>query len=185
MKKKVNPISEAIRSISREVLPTRDLYSLDGQYLFFSGHSQGGSIYSRTGRVPRCCDMNVVKNDQLPLTHALHPFKNSENTPQSEKFPQSPKTGTKMTNISKFTIKSATSPTDLVAIKHLFTAYASALGIDLSFQSFTTELDSLPGLYSSPSGALFLALTPETEAIGCVGLRPLLKTSKSALQVLG
>lgn len=126
-----------------------------------------------------------LKNDQLPLTHALHPFKNSENTPQSEKFPQSPKTGTKMTNISKFTIKSATSPTDLVAIKHLFTAYASSLGIDLSFQSFTTELDSLPGLYSSPSGALFLALTPENEAIGVVGLRPLLKTSKSGTSSSG
>jgi ribosomal protein S18 acetylase RimI-like enzyme len=84
-----------------------------------------------------------------------------------------------MTTTPNFTIKSATSPADLTAIKSLFTAYASSLpGIDLSFQNFTAELDSLPGLYAPPFGALFLALTSEQEAIGCVGLRSLPKNSK-------
>ena len=83
-----------------------------------------------------------------------------------------------MATASKFTLKPATSLADLTAIKSLFTAYASSLGIDLSFQNFTAELDSLPGLYAPPFGALFLAITTEQEAIACVGLRPLLKKSK-------
>jgi GNAT superfamily N-acetyltransferase len=78
-----------------------------------------------------------------------------------------------MATASKFTVRPATSAPDLTAIKSLFTAYASSLGINLSFQNFTAELDSLPGLYAPPLGALFLAITPQNEAIGCVGLRPL------------
>ena len=78
-----------------------------------------------------------------------------------------------MTIAPKFTVKRAASPTDLTAIKSLFTDYASSLGIDLSFQNFTAELDSLPGLYTPPFGAIFLALASDSEAIGCVGLRPL------------
>lgn len=78
-----------------------------------------------------------------------------------------------MTIAPRFTVKQATTPTDLTAIKSLFTDYASSLGIDLSFQNFTAELDSLPGLYAPPFGALFLALASDSEAIGCVGLRPL------------
>jgi ribosomal protein S18 acetylase RimI-like enzyme len=84
-----------------------------------------------------------------------------------------------MTNSPKFRVKPATSSSEFTAIKLLFTAYASSLGIDLSFQNFSAELDSLPGLYSPPSGALFLAITPDNEAIGCIGLRPLLKTLNS------
>ncbi len=83
-----------------------------------------------------------------------------------------------MTIELRFTVMQATSPTDLTAIKSLFTDYAFSLGIDLSFQNFTAELDSLPGLYASPYGAHFLALAPDSEAIGCVGLRPLPKDPK-------
>ncbi|KAE9370469.1 putative GNAT family acetyltransferase [Stipitochalara longipes BDJ] len=83
-----------------------------------------------------------------------------------------------MTTASKFIVKLATSPDDLTAIKSLFTTYASSLGIDLSFQNFSAELDSLPGLYGPPFGALFLAVTPDNKAIGCVGLRPLTKNGK-------
>lgn len=78
-----------------------------------------------------------------------------------------------MTNRPRFTIRPAVTPSDLTAIRHLFTAYAESLGIDLSFQNFTAELASLPGLYAPPFGTLFFALTPDNEAIGCVGLRPL------------
>jgi ribosomal protein S18 acetylase RimI-like enzyme len=84
-----------------------------------------------------------------------------------------------MTTTPRFTVKPATSPADLTAIKSLFTAYASSLGIDLSFQNFTAELDSLPGFYTPPFGALFIALTPDEEVIGCVGLRPLSKKPRS------
>ncbi len=40
-----------------------------------------------------------------------------------------------MTHDPKFRIKSAVTPSDLTAIRHLFTAYALSLGIDLSFQT--------------------------------------------------
>ncbi len=83
-----------------------------------------------------------------------------------------------MTTAPRFTVKQATSPTDLTAIKSLFTDYAASLGIDLSFQNFTAELDSLPGLYVPPFGAIFLALASDSKAIGCVGLRPLPKKPK-------
>jgi ribosomal protein S18 acetylase RimI-like enzyme len=86
-----------------------------------------------------------------------------------------------MTNQPRFTIKSAVTPPDLTAIRELFTAYASSLRIDLSFQNFTAELDSLPGLYAPPFGALFLALTSDDEAIGCVGLRPLPSPRKRSM----
>jgi ribosomal protein S18 acetylase RimI-like enzyme len=84
----------------------------------------------------------------------------------------------KMVTASRFTVKPATTPADLTAVRSLFTAYASSLGIDLSFQNFTAELDSLPGSYAPPLGALFLAITPEQEVIGCVGVRPLTRKSK-------
>lgn len=62
---------------------------------------------------------------------------------------------------------------DLNATTSLFKAYAHSLGIDLTFQNFTTELSTLPGKYSpSHNGALFLArLTSTGQAVGCVGLR--------------
>jgi len=82
-----------------------------------------------------------------------------------------------MNILPKFTVKPATSPADLTATKNLFTAYAASLNIDLSFQNFTAELESLPGVYAPPFGALFLAITPQKEAIGCVGLRALPKKS--------
>ncbi|PMD22040.1 acetyltransferase, GNAT family [Hyaloscypha hepaticicola] len=75
-----------------------------------------------------------------------------------------------MTIAPNFTVKRAASSTDLTAIKSLFTDYASSLGIDLSFQNFTAELDSLPGLYAPPFGAIFLALASDSEAIGCVAV---------------
>ena len=67
----------------------------------------------------------------------------------------------------------APTPSDLAIIRILFTAYASSLGVDLSFQSFNAELSSLPGLYAAPTGALLLAFSSTLEAVGCVGLRPL------------
>ncbi|PSK42198.1 hypothetical protein B9Z65_4112 [Elsinoe australis] len=78
-----------------------------------------------------------------------------------------------------FTIYPATTPHHLSQIHTLFTAYATSLGHDLSFQSFATELSTLPGAYSPPDGRLFLALSPDSTALGCVGLRPL-PTSASA-----
>ncbi|TKA83812.1 hypothetical protein B0A55_00011 [Friedmanniomyces simplex] len=64
-------------------------------------------------------------------------------------------------------------PQDLADTAELFKAYAASLGIDLTFQDFSTELANIPGKYAAPTGALLLARNAKGEAIGCVGLRPL------------
>jgi ribosomal protein S18 acetylase RimI-like enzyme len=76
--------------------------------------------------------------------------------------------------MSEFSIAQAQSEADLAAIAALFTAYTTWLNIDLTFQDFTTELASLPGKYSPPTGALLLARrTSDSEPLGCIALRPL------------
>ena len=59
---------------------------------------------------------------------------------------------------------------DLGIVRELFLEYAESLGIDLSFQSFQSEIDSLPGKYAKPDGALILAKRG-SECCGCVALR--------------
>ena len=63
-------------------------------------------------------------------------------------------------------------PEELALTAELFQEYGSSLGIDLSFQDFAAELQTLPGLYGPPRGALLLALADGHPA-GCCGLRPL------------
>ena len=62
---------------------------------------------------------------------------------------------------------------EVVAIaRELFREYADALGVDLSFQDFESELADLPGAYARPSGRLLVALEGPIAA-GCVALRDL------------
>lgn len=72
-----------------------------------------------------------------------------------------------------FTIAPVEIPADLAAVSALFTAYATALPIDLGYQDFSTELASLPGKYAPPAGALLLARDAADTLIGCVAMRPL------------
>ena len=65
----------------------------------------------------------------------------------------------------------ATTDSDITAMRQLFEEYAASLAVDLGFQHFDQELVSLPGAYSSPRGALFLARA-DGLAAGCIGLRP-------------
>jgi ribosomal protein S18 acetylase RimI-like enzyme len=58
-------------------------------------------------------------------------------------------------------------------VAQLFAAYAAALGIDLGYQDFETELASLPGKYAPPFGALLLARDVAGRPVGCVALRSL------------
>lgn len=53
-------------------------------------------------------------------------------------------------------IESAQFPRDSEAVHALFLAYSSSLRIDLTFQSFQDELDSLPGKYSVSQGGVIL-----------------------------
>lgn len=70
-------------------------------------------------------------------------------------------------------IRPVRSAADLAATVQLFNAYASSLGVDLSYQDFAGELATLPGKYAPPAGELLLAQDDHDEPLGCVGLRPM------------
>lgn len=63
-------------------------------------------------------------------------------------------------------------PSDWACTREIFLEYASTLKVDLSFQDFQQELDSLPGEYATPRGAVVLAWVDGVLA-GCCALRPL------------
>lgn len=57
-------------------------------------------------------------------------------------------------------------------IRTLFREYALTLNVDLCFQHFDQELETLPGEYASPRGCLLLAKVAG-EMAGCCALRAL------------
>lgn len=61
---------------------------------------------------------------------------------------------------------------DWDATRAIFQEYAASLKVDLCFQGFEDELQSLPGDYAEPRGALLLAWVDGALA-GCCALRPL------------
>lgn len=69
-------------------------------------------------------------------------------------------------------IRQATTIDDIARARALFVEYAAWLKIDLCFQGFAEELQTLPGAYAPPRGRLLLA-GPAHDAFGCIALRPL------------
>ena len=69
-------------------------------------------------------------------------------------------------------ITATTTPDQVHAARLLFVEYADALGVDLCFQDYDTELAELPGEYCAPRGALLVAQV-NGEPAGCCALRPL------------
>jgi len=58
--------------------------------------------------------------------------------------------------------------------RNLFNQYANSLDIDLSFQDFSNELETIHKQYNKPAGALLLAYK-DNIAVGCAGIRQLEK----------
>ncbi len=67
-------------------------------------------------------------------------------------------------------IKQASSKELIGQASELFKEYANYLNIDLEFQNFNEELESLPRDYSLPEGCLLLAFY-KNKLAGCVALR--------------
>ncbi len=61
-------------------------------------------------------------------------------------------------------------PDDIAVMRELFKEYGLSLGIDLSFQGFDHELETLPGAYAPPGGAVIIA-RQEGAPCGCIALR--------------
>jgi GNAT superfamily N-acetyltransferase len=72
-----------------------------------------------------------------------------------------------------FDITQIRTPADLAAAVKLFRAYASSLNVDLGYQNFEAELETMPGKYAPPRGELLLARSSQGDPVGCVGLRPI------------
>lgn len=72
--------------------------------------------------------------------------------------------------MSQTEIAKATSAKEYAAGRDLIEEYAAALGVDLCFQNFSEETESLPKLYGPPRGCLLLART-NGELVGCVAVR--------------
>ena len=69
-------------------------------------------------------------------------------------------------------IVEAKAPHDVAAAKALFQEYAESLDFELCFQNFDEEMETFPGDYAAPAGALLLARV-DLQPAGAVGLRPL------------
>lgn len=65
---------------------------------------------------------------------------------------------------------------DLDVVKGLFTAYHQWLGLDLSYQNYSTEFDNLPGDYDGQRGGALLLAVKAGTVVGCVALRALTKS---------
>jgi putative acetyltransferase len=61
----------------------------------------------------------------------------------------------------------------LATARRLFREYAQAIGTDLEYQGFASELAALPAPYVPPLGLLLVAHDGAANVAGCVGLRPL------------
>lgn len=74
--------------------------------------------------------------------------------------------------LKAFSLCQVESPAQVAQVRELFLEYAKSLNFSLCFQSFDTELASLPGDYAPPQGRLLLA-EYEGQFAGCVALHKL------------
>ena len=79
---------------------------------------------------------------------------------------------TAMLHHNDFDFKTATTAKEFDDAKKLFQLYAASLDIDLGFQNFSEELQTINQQYNMPAGALLLVYVNET-AVACAGMRQL------------
>ena len=64
----------------------------------------------------------------------------------------------------------ATTKEDFELAKKLMKAYATDIGVDLTFQDFESELEKVSTLYANPEGAFVIAYH-NSKPVGCFGIR--------------
>jgi GNAT superfamily N-acetyltransferase len=69
-------------------------------------------------------------------------------------------------NYVKYTIE------ELEEVREIFIEYADFLQVDLCFQDFEKELQTLHKVYNPPSGCIILAKEDE-QVLGCIALKPI------------
>ncbi|MCO5949226.1 GNAT family N-acetyltransferase [Mucilaginibacter flavidus] len=72
----------------------------------------------------------------------------------------------------QITYRIATTAEEFENGKKLFHEYVISLNVDLSFQNFETELETIDTQYNKPAGALLLAMDGDA-FVGCSGIRKL------------
>jgi putative acetyltransferase len=69
-------------------------------------------------------------------------------------------------NYVKYTIE------ELEEVREIFIEYADFLQVDLCFQDFENELQTLHKVYNPPAGCIILAKEDE-QVLGCIALKPI------------
>lgn len=76
------------------------------------------------------------------------------------------------TNPLKITVHEAASEHEYTQAAELFRDYAYELPIDLDFQDFENELNTIAKMYAPPHGTLLFAVKNGNDILGCVAIRP-------------
>jgi GNAT superfamily N-acetyltransferase len=69
-----------------------------------------------------------------------------------------------------FATKQALRKEDFELAKKLMKAYATDIGVDLTFQDFESELRNVSTLYANPDGAFIIAFH-NSDPVGCFGIK--------------
>lgn len=69
-----------------------------------------------------------------------------------------------------FNTRQAVSKNDFELAKKLMKAYATDIGVDLTFQDFENELKNVSTLYANPEGAFIIAYH-NSNPVGCFGIK--------------
>ncbi len=63
-------------------------------------------------------------------------------------------------------------PNELEEVKNIFIEYSEFLQVDLCFQDFEKELQTLHEIYAQPKGCIIL-VREEGNVVGCIALKPI------------